>query len=472
MASTEAICSFCKKTGAKMKCIPCRDVGLLITYCTKDCQAKHWKSHKKICAYSNKKDNAESKDNTKKPDLKSNGNTNNPKSEEKGRKAFKKIFSKTVGCQQCFKTAGEGVKLLLCAKCQTVHYCSRECQVLHWKKHKSTCKNNSASHALAVEHGMSNEHELLEQWKTESAYVMVLASASVLTMSQMKEQPPSFVTVMDVNFNFNLKTFLFTKKPSTVSIRDLPENFIKTGIYQQMKKDEDWRSGGGHDGNCLHYALLLCNSMASIKPLVFPIRSRPWDDCVNLSKQIALKSRLFEKWAVPFQVNWNSQLQVLRRTEEYTGFLYNAFHVLSKTPRHKTHAIVIDFEFGFGLGQVGALNSYEALPLEDVRNMLRAHPEMSEAERRNVLDNMLDVENSPTLIKSRAARPKNVLLPVVFRHVAQKQHMLFMPNMGEILLGGQHFESVKNCDQVADENFRRLQLRALSLPEVVSPALH
>jgi hypothetical protein len=62
-----------------------------------------------------------------------------------GRKSvLKQIHSGRVkmqfSCENCYKTA-QGVypPLKQCGDCNVVAYCSRECQVIHWKKHKKVC---------------------------------------------------------------------------------------------------------------------------------------------------------------------------------------------------------------------------------------------------------------------------------------------------------------------------------------------
>ena len=37
-------------------------------------------------------------------------------------------FEGTVVCFRCHKAEGDGVKLLTCARCSSIHYCSRKCQ--------------------------------------------------------------------------------------------------------------------------------------------------------------------------------------------------------------------------------------------------------------------------------------------------------------------------------------------------------
>ncbi|KAF9485115.1 hypothetical protein BDN70DRAFT_989146 [Pholiota conissans] len=42
-------------------------------------------------------------------------------------------------CGQCEVLEPEGVSYKTCSKCQMVFYCSKECQTLHWRRHKPTC---------------------------------------------------------------------------------------------------------------------------------------------------------------------------------------------------------------------------------------------------------------------------------------------------------------------------------------------
>jgi len=55
----------------------------------------------------------------------------------KGKKGRADMFT----CAFCGKTASE--KLKMCSRCKMVSYCSRECQVEHWKVHKKECIESS-----------------------------------------------------------------------------------------------------------------------------------------------------------------------------------------------------------------------------------------------------------------------------------------------------------------------------------------
>jgi len=43
------------------------------------------------------------------------------------------------GCVVCKRGPICGVKLNACSGCHMIHYCSAECQKLHWKAHKIVC---------------------------------------------------------------------------------------------------------------------------------------------------------------------------------------------------------------------------------------------------------------------------------------------------------------------------------------------
>jgi hypothetical protein len=51
-----------------------------------------------------------------------------------------KISTETAACACCSKKQQQGVKLSQCSGCKQVLYCSRECQLSHWKEHKLVCK--------------------------------------------------------------------------------------------------------------------------------------------------------------------------------------------------------------------------------------------------------------------------------------------------------------------------------------------
>ena len=65
----------------------------------------------------------------------------------------KYLSSTPFCCNRCEAISGgkTPVTLNLCAKCKSVMYCSRECQVADWKEHKPICRGEKKP--LAIEGG-------------------------------------------------------------------------------------------------------------------------------------------------------------------------------------------------------------------------------------------------------------------------------------------------------------------------------
>lgn len=58
--------------------------------------------------------------------------------EDGNKKGFIRLIdTKDEFCHKCHKKREE---LKKCAKCRCAMYCSRDCQINHWKHHKKQCK--------------------------------------------------------------------------------------------------------------------------------------------------------------------------------------------------------------------------------------------------------------------------------------------------------------------------------------------
>jgi hypothetical protein len=97
--STHHQCTFCEKRLENSgKNINCTCAG--IQYCSTECQSKHWPEHRKTCEAENSQDIAKS------------------------------------GCSFC-KQSHSCMKK--CTRCGQAQYCNRDCQREHWSKHKEMC---------------------------------------------------------------------------------------------------------------------------------------------------------------------------------------------------------------------------------------------------------------------------------------------------------------------------------------------
>ena len=59
-------------------------------------------------------------------------------------------------CANCFKDVSSGVEFMQCSACNSVQYCSKDCQAAHWKSHKKRCKQ-SVDMVLLNQPGVTDE---------------------------------------------------------------------------------------------------------------------------------------------------------------------------------------------------------------------------------------------------------------------------------------------------------------------------
>lgn len=88
-------------------------------------------------------------------------------------------------CFQCQKTDSDTEKMYQCSKCKSVYYCSKECQIQHWKKHKKQCqlkllqrvlihgdeqeqKKRKDKRIIVVDNGQHDKKRILELCKEEN----------------------------------------------------------------------------------------------------------------------------------------------------------------------------------------------------------------------------------------------------------------------------------------------------------------
>jgi len=55
-------------------------------------------------------------------------------------KQYKEMKKTIYICGLCLENGNK-----LCARCNDIYYCGKECQVKHWPEHKKTCRKKSLS---------------------------------------------------------------------------------------------------------------------------------------------------------------------------------------------------------------------------------------------------------------------------------------------------------------------------------------
>lgn len=97
-------------------------------------------------------------------------------------------------CENCLKSKD---KLLVCGKCHSVEYCSKECQVIHWPKHKHFCGldsdeimkyiANCCMHYRAMDSFQINLQALCGINKISMLYIDDRGDMKLLTFNEFKD---------------------------------------------------------------------------------------------------------------------------------------------------------------------------------------------------------------------------------------------------------------------------------------------
>jgi hypothetical protein len=426
-------CSFCQKKDVALKrCSECHAAA----YCSVACQRNHWKAHKPECISPGKR---------------------------------QKQIQNVATCQNCLQNI-ISKNPMTCSRCKNATYCCRDCQVNHWKIHKPECQQRVQFEDRVKDLNIGKQMELLAEWKRRAQLCFQATVGMMLSPNNFETQPPQVAILLHVDWNYNLHSFFPVKEPSVVAVTDtleingmhtqsvIQQNYIKIKANKSLDKSAK-----------VHFLLTVYDNSMSVTPLLLvPIAKRySWDQILLLLHDIKFKPPMFvDPWVTSRQSTLKSQLQGMQQAlqPQWNDFLHNIFYLRSNTPRHKTHGILILFDFDFGLGKVKSCKEYKAMTLEELRTKCR---ETQGAAAQPILTNNLDVEHSPVLLQSRKTRPLNQLLVVAFYNKLSGT-MFFSPNLVE---RSDDFVpiSVRKSQQIADKMFCRLKV--YPFPQVSSPAL-
>lgn len=324
---------------------------------------------------------------------------------------------------------------------------------------------------LAAEHGFKFQSKLLAEWKqTDAKTTTLLAGRYALTDDMFREQPPTVVAFLTIDFDYNRRTFVPIEPPSAIRIVDLPDNLrgeVLNAIQGSADAEARFVNPDMKKSSKNHVIVIFHGQTTSIFPVnLGGLDTLPytWDQIMLLYQSVHLDSKRFRTWQASQWMTLKAQFKALQdaNISAWTAFLHHSFRLYSKKPLHKTHALLIKFTFGRGLGQVKAITGYELISLSEARRIAESRGDTEQT--RFTLENVLDVENSPRLLQSRVHHPKNVLLPLVFVSHLDFDVALFISTFTELL---EHTNiSLNSSNQQAQRSFQVLQ--AASFPPVSS----
>jgi hypothetical protein len=357
-----------------------------------------------------------------------------------------------VYCSSCSK---ELEQVLQCSLCKNATYCSKECQKAHWKDHKPRCQLLRRSKEVVPK----REFRLLQQWRdlVRNKILPLCVAQAAKSKQEFCKQPTDFVVNLQVQFDYNFKTFLPTERPTT-SARQSEHEVVFSTFASNPKPPP-----GSYD----HVILLQCEGQLIGVPMRSIVevyeRNYSWDDIMSLLKaDFRLSSSVFDTWNPLLQANLKTQINAVRASQAFSPFLVAALHMDTNKPVHTKKIIIVYLELGYGLGEIKKLESFETTEVNAFLSSLAQSEHVSRAQLELYRTDSLNLKNSPSLGR---AEPGSVLLPVVFIH--KRAGLVFvLPN------GLVHVQTPcgkGKADRSAQQYFRTLQ--TIQLPKVTSPAL-
>jgi hypothetical protein len=356
-------------------------------------------------------------------------------------------------CNCCGK---EVTSRLRCGRCKNVNYCSRDCQKSDWKAHKIPCKVI----ASAFGQGPKRQSRLLEEWISRSTRNVKWLVGKALTRDRVVQQQPGYIVVIVLDFDYNHETFLPTKLPPPVMTRDefpLPLEFqvppakennswqIAVLCYQDIKK-------------------FFCIGFHTNDDIAGEAEGETWEfltDCIKAGLMLTDTSSVFQKWPPIQETNINLQISPLRATPAWNTFLLAALCMNTDTPLHATHVVVIQFEFGWALGQIQRLDSYKLWAVKDLLADMERSGNFDES-MMEYYRNKLNLETRHPLQKRDYHYLRGLFLN---SNTARRYSFLFVTENG--IKRRQPGNTVEAEDTIAQAEFVKLQ--SFRFPAVSSP---
>jgi hypothetical protein len=281
-------------------------------------------------------------------------------------------------CASCMQRLYEN-KAQICIECKRTSYCNKACQRAHWKFHKLQCKCIQESRLVNLE--MVDQKRIrhwFTKWMTEGKDSAILAQLFVGcfgwdTLKSMSTAEPtrrSFVS-LKVDFNYNWRTFLLTEPPTIIASDSVDNNELLELMhksYDEAKEktarfltEKEWTlfvacvQCGDKLFRVLNFCIMRDDSTARA----------PLESLLDNLKGVTLTSKKFHRWTSHSNKNVSKQIKAIKEDDNFTLFWGHALHMHCAEPRDLSHAIMVDWEEGWGLGEIKKLKRFRVVTKEE-----------------------------------------------------------------------------------------------------------
>ncbi|GFH48325.1 hypothetical protein CTEN210_04801 [Chaetoceros tenuissimus] len=362
-------CAACNKEGAVLRCVPCRDAGVDVFFCDRECQVKLWKTHKLVCKKT------------------SNGDlpTASKETKAEGEEGLR-LYEESSACTNCMKTHADiGSKLSVCSKCKSAYYCSRECQVKDWPKHKRMCKHYcevTKSMERSLDSREKDIHNLFQTWLSKTMTTNFFSNVVYLAFKKkdIEQQPPRKAVLVEVEFDYNAQTFVAAEVPRAVAIDDLDQE-SKESVKRILK--ERTVVAGGIDQRYNHFVFLSIKEFGKKFPFYYAgigitrnaldrMNANHMDIGMpklrNVCAHVCLKSHLFRGWKSIRRNNLQKLMEQMKLGQSCNVFVQNALQFFCNKSLQNTHRVIVYMNMGTEIGQISQFDEYGIVSFIELKN--------------------------------------------------------------------------------------------------------
>jgi len=367
-------------------------------------------------------------------------------------------------CCNCGKPANKmpGGRLLTCSACQQVDYCSKDCQIAHWKEgHKNLCKQNVRTKQLMDESISPIFTKAFEQWRSVASYFMIpvvyhLIREKYQSAPFQRDSEIQFVTIFELEYNENSISFKVKGEPTCVRISDIPLMLSAP----QMEALKQAATQLRYIRERAELAFIVCEAKraGSITPLNIA-------DDVNLKNLRSYKNVMEALNGIPLKLLVNrlssyernrlkttvqSNVEVLHQSPAFSELVLWALRMQSCNSMHKTHRFLIVCEMSSPgeLGKIRSLVEYKVLSLSEIQSIGKG-----ELSRDRFF--MSPEENNPKPEASRKQFPNNVVVPILFQLGRDRPTFFYQPTVIDNAITNNLPQ--RQCKRLADKAFATLQ---------------
>jgi hypothetical protein len=263
---------------------------------------------------------------------------------------------------------------------------------------------------------------------------------------------------LSIVFDYNICSFWPLEEPKLVSF-DTLEQSVRDD-YNKLSSAPDLFRDCVESIGTIHVLLTVPSIGAySLINAYFPnplprhIDKMEWKSVTSPFSTVKLESSKFAEWKAQATKKWVDSVKNLQAEEGFLDFAWSALHMYSTQPKHLTHAIDIEVEIGYGLGEIKRLTGFHIIPFE------KPSQDEEDTHAANAED--------PEWLAFKTHNPNAVQLKVIFK--CPRLQLAQQTNFCDANRAKNKGLSVEACERRAKKGFAKLSKYKFS--QVQSPPL-